>query len=321
MILIVEGSNRTGKSTVIKEINKRVPHCVIFDKRYVTNSTGHTNQEEMSAYIDGYVSSLLTMEQLHPEILYILDRFHLSELVYGVYYRNYVNEHMLKVVDKKLANAGAKLVLMTSDYDHITSEKSALLYESIQSLFYIHIKESTIPNKEYSLDSTSADDIAKYIVNWVMKGDPKLKCYFASPFFNEEQVEREEALKAILREKRVNVFSPKEACLINPKSSKEQIQRVFEDNLHNINTCDFVFAVTDGKDVGTIWECGYAYAKGKPIIYFCETLGNGKFNMMLGKSGISVIQSRETLKKVTIEDLLFAIYYKTPIEEYKGAME
>ena len=29
-------------------------------------------------------------------------------------------------------------------------------------------------------------------------------------------------------------------------------------NLKNIDDCDILFGVTDGKDMGTIWECGYA---------------------------------------------------------------
>jgi nucleoside 2-deoxyribosyltransferase len=37
-----------------------------------------------------------------------------------------------------------------------------------------------------------------------------------------------------------------------------------------IRKCDGLFAVLDGRDPGTIWEMGYAFATGKPVIAFCE---------------------------------------------------
>lgn len=47
----------------------------------------------------------------------------------------------------------------------------------------------------------------------------------------------------------------------------------------------------------TIFEAGEAHALGVPIVYFAETLGNNKFNLMLAQSGIAVVQSREALKE------------------------
>lgn len=120
-----------------------------------------------------------------------------------------------------------------------------------------------------------------------------VQIYFASPFFNPEQVEREEALKELLRFKGMNIYSPKEQCFLPANSTTTDREKVFNDNCKAIEDCDFVFAITDGKDVGTIWECGYAYAKGKRVIYFCETLGSGLFNLMLAASGIAIFKSRE----------------------------
>ena len=54
---------------------------------------------------------------------------------------------------------------------------------------------------------------------------------------------------------------------------------------------------TRDKDIGTIWEAGYAYALDKPIIYFCAGLPEGaKFNLMLARSGIKVCTSFEQLE-------------------------
>lgn len=121
------------------------------------------------------------------------------------------------------------------------------------------------------------------------------KIYFASPFFNEEQIEREERLKSKLRELGFEVFSPKEASHLKKDSTLNDQEETFEMNLKNIDNCDILFGVTDGKDMGTIWECGYANGLNRIrnnkiiIVYYCETLGNNQFNLMLARSANVVI--------------------------------
>ena len=125
-----------------------------------------------------------------------------------------------------------------------------------------------------------------------------MKVYFASPFFNEEQVEREERLKKALRDLGFEVFSPKEASKLNEQ------KETFEMNLKNIDDCDILFGVTDGKDMGTIWECGYANGLNRIrnnkiiIVYYCETLGNNQFNLMLARSADVVVTDFNDIKNL-----------------------
>ena len=76
---------------------------------------------------------------------------------------------------------------------------------------------------------------------------------------------------------------------------------------------------TRDKDIGTIWEAGYAFAHKRPIVYFCAGLPEGaKFNLMLARSGIKVCTSFEELENYldrTIET------GKLPIEPYSDAIE
>lgn len=133
----------------------------------------------------------------------------------------------------------------------------------------------------------------------------KNKVYFASPWFTPEQEEREERLKAKLRSLGFNVWSPKEEAICGAMSDQETRQRIFVGNCDAINDCNIVFAVTDGKDMGTIWEAGYAYGYNEllkfcrcepiKIVYYCETLGNNQFNLMLAQSGDIVITKFEDL--------------------------
>jgi hypothetical protein len=134
------------------------------------------------------------------------------------------------------------------------------------------------------------------------------KVYFASPWFTPEQEEREERLKTKLRSLGFVVHSPKEEAVCGAFSDPETRQKIFNGNIEAIMGCDIVFAITDGKDMGTIWEAGYAYginyACGEldiepiKIVYYCETLGDGLFNLMLAQSGDIIITKFDDVDKL-----------------------
>ena len=60
--------------------------------------------------------------------------------------------------------------------------------------------------------------------------------------------------------------------------------------------------------MGTIWVAGYAYGYNErqraygyepiKIVYYCETLGNGLFNLMLAQSGDIIITKFEDVDKL-----------------------
>lgn len=134
------------------------------------------------------------------------------------------------------------------------------------------------------------------------------KVYFASPWFTPEQEEREERLKAKLRSLGFDVHSPKETAVCGAISDPETRKAIFDGNINAIEDADIVFAITDGKDMGTIWEAGYAYGYNErqrlagyepiKIVYYCETLGDGLFNLMLAQSGDIVITKFEDVDKL-----------------------
>lgn len=152
------------------------------------------------------------------------------------------------------------------------------------------------------------------------------KVYLASPFFNEEQIERIEFIENLLEDAGYNVFSPRKAFIVKPNASKEERSKGFKGNCSELDSCDLVLAVTDGKDMGTIWESGYAFAKQKPVLYFAETLGNNLFNLMLAESAsLGVCKSREELDRVvrdipTYSDLQRYISHGDKLD-YEGVIE
>ena len=124
-----------------------------------------------------------------------------------------------------------------------------------------------------------------------------MKVYIASPFFNPKQVDQVEFMKTALTETGHEYFSPKDFFVLNPNATQADRTRIFDVNCEKIQWADFVLCNTESKDLGTIWEAGYAYGINKPVAFFAEGLPEGKFNVMLSEAGMSVNTTREELTK------------------------
>lgn len=147
------------------------------------------------------------------------------------------------------------------------------------------------------------------------------KIYLASGWFNPTQAEELTKLEKIFddRVKHFELASPRRIFVCPPDAPKSVQDETFSGNLHHIKTADFLVVNTRDKDIGTIWEAGYAHACDVPIVYFCAGLPKGaKFNLMLARSGIKVCTSFDQLaeyldRSIDTGDL--------PIEPYSDAIE
>lgn len=113
------------------------------------------------------------------------------------------------------------------------------------------------------------------------------KLYFAGGWFNPQQEEEHTRIGNFLESlKKFDVFNPRTAGGdFKAGLETDHMTQVLMNNINAIQESDVVLAITDYKDMGTLWECGFAYANQKPIIYYCETLGDKPFNLMLAKTG------------------------------------
>jgi nucleoside 2-deoxyribosyltransferase len=147
------------------------------------------------------------------------------------------------------------------------------------------------------------------------------KIYLASGWFNPTQDAELTQLEKIFddRADHFELASPRRIFICPPNAPKEVQDETFNGNLHHIQTSDFLVVNTRDKDIGTIWEAGYAFAFNRPIVYFCAGLPSGaKFNLMLARSGIKVCTSFEELEDYldrTIES------GNLPDEPYSDAIE
>lgn len=148
-----------------------------------------------------------------------------------------------------------------------------------------------------------------------------MKIYLASGWFNPTQAEELTRLESIFdsRSDFYELASPRRIFVCPPDAPKSVQDETFDGNLHHIKTADFLVVNTRDKDIGTIWEAGYAFAHNKPIVYFCAGLPDGaKFNLMLARSGVKVCTSFEQLEDYldrTISDGVL------PIEPYDKDIE
>ena len=127
-----------------------------------------------------------------------------------------------------------------------------------------------------------------------------MKIYLASGWFNPTQAAELDRLEEIFdnRSSFFDLASPRRIFVCPPDAPRSVQDETFSGNLHHIETSDFLLVNTRDKDIGTIWEAGYAHAFKKPIIYFCAGLPEGaKFNLMLARSGVKVCTSFEQLEE------------------------
>ncbi len=124
------------------------------------------------------------------------------------------------------------------------------------------------------------------------------KVYIAAPFFSKAQIETVERIEGFLEELKISYFSPrKEALIIEGKeSSEEERKKVFLSNIQGMLSCDSAIAAIDDFDRGVLWEMGFLFANGIPIIGYTEYKERG-LNVMLQQSVVGFVHGISELQK------------------------
>jgi nucleoside 2-deoxyribosyltransferase len=130
-----------------------------------------------------------------------------------------------------------------------------------------------------------------------------MRIYQAGPLFTAAELAYNKKLAIWLRSRGHEVFLPQE---IDQTTEPGYAARIFAGDVTRLDRADAVVAVLDGSDVdsGTAWECGFAYAKGKPI-YGIRTdfriLGpEEKVNLMIQECCIRIFNRFEHLMEIQL---------------------
>jgi len=113
------------------------------------------------------------------------------------------------------------------------------------------------------------------------------KLYLAGPLFTLAERSFNAELARFLENQGFEVWLPQEH---EPRS--DTARAIFEMDVKAIDWADMIVACMDGPDPdsGTAWECGYAFATGKPIVCYrtdFRVSGDSKsapYNLMLSES-------------------------------------
>lgn len=100
----------------------------------------------------------------------------------------------------------------------------------------------------------------------------KYDTYLASGWFNEAQAAGLNRMKAHCTIFPLKVYSPKDECLCPADAPSDFAKYVLQTNKEAIVDSGFVYANPCGRDMGTLFEIGYAMAMGKHVaLYDCHT--------------------------------------------------
>ena len=132
-----------------------------------------------------------------------------------------------------------------------------------------------------------------------------MKIYLAGPLFTiaERRFNRELAREIAAALPSCEVILPQVRAAQFVEDSKIDFDAVVRDCIEQIDRTDLVVAILDGSDSdsGTSWECGYAYARDKPIIGVRTDLRGSEddgLNAMLRRTCRDVIAIPATREKI-----------------------
>lgn len=301
LIVVVEGLERTGKTTLCKEFEK----CgFVYFK-----DVNRINYHDVTS-LEGRLDTTLTFLQNLSEngVNVVVDRLHLSEYSYSNVFRKLEGAaRNIDYVDNAISKLNSVLILCKSENNEEYKNRMILKYSdnqinSLVNNFEYYFDKSEIKNKfKFNLVENAPKNFVDYVFFRIDYYEYDF--YLASPFFKDSQIQREEIVKMVLREHGHKVYSPKENGILTPDATDEVRTKIFKENCEAIQKSRRILAITDEKDIGTIWEAGYAYGIGKEIVYYAETLGNNPFNVMLGKSGIGIFTNYDDLGKAAYSNM------------------
>lgn len=116
-----------------------------------------------------------------------------------------------------------------------------------------------------------------------------MKIYLASPLFTDYEKDKIINVAEKLRDQGHEVYVPMEHSVEDAwsYSNADWARMVFEEDVKAIRESDAVYCIYYGlySDSGTAWECGFAYAIGKPVQLIDES--NAEVSLMIVNGAIN----------------------------------
>jgi len=149
------------------------------------------------------------------------------------------------------------------------------------------------------------------------------KIYIASPFFNEEQLKEVEQIEMICEKCKYDYFSPRKSQSTDFVKTLEQDDWLFElgkkfffiDDIVQLDECDMIIVNPNNYDSGTLFELGYAIAKGLKIFP-----SHQKYDRFIKDTIIKVNQTTDRYGLVYTDEhtKIAYVFAETSDEKYEG---
>lgn len=297
-LIICEGIDRVGKTTIARLFEK-AGFIYFKDEWNLTTPDSHTKMYSLGK-LDTTLTAINTLLKSGKNV--VMDRFYMTEIAYTVANKRDGHEtihYAQSDIESKLLQF-SPIVLYVEPSDLFLTQNLAKEDQSE----HLKVFDKLIKKTKLSTITTSWErlqDDALKVMRMIFEYD----FYLASPWFNYAQAKREERVKHYLHDAGFTVFSPRDETSIGPDSNDEERKKAFIGNVVGIDRCASIIAITDEKDMGTIWESGYAFGTSKPIVYYAETLGDRPFNLMLAESGKKIVKYGYELLDLNLSDVLF----------------
>ena len=141
---------------------------------------------------------------------------------------------------------------------------------------YVELGQDSIDS---NLLPTYREEAKTAEINFVGQGlreIPDTQIYLAAPFFNTAEQWRVDEVRDALKDMGFKVFSPIHDVGIGPS------EEVTPADLFGLEQSGVVIALLDGLDPGTVFEVGYARAKGIPVVVVAESVNPELLTMIIG---------------------------------------
>lgn len=321
LLILIEGIDRVGKSTLAKKLNEKIEGSILLDRSFDDAILGSEeyNQSNTNAREFELINFYESLMRANKDAVLIVDRFHLSTCLFETIDRkNFDSIGTMIEIDSYLSGRDDIYLIEVFPED---IELSSTLHGSdlkdydkyMMMLFGITTISNVIATSWNGINNRF-DEIVKMLFS-----KDEYDFYIAGPFFNEKQIDVIKGIENAIENAGMTYFSPRLTGVVDSESSDATMEEIFAHDLEAIDRARCIIAVTDGKDMGTLFECGYAFATCVPIIYVALEL-NGKFNLMLAKSARQVLTSFDEINEslAEIKKLGFA---GIPKKDYGGEIE
>jgi len=273
MIIILEGNDNTGKTTIGKILSQKltIPY---YHQTPEELKLKDLNSQEISLWAAAKFKTLVDLPLLN-QIDLILDRFYLSEEVYSKVLKRKKLIDFYEIEDK-LMNADVFLILLVAPSEILIkrgiTEFDPSTINEISENYIKTFKESRLPKIKIDTSVLTPEEIVNRIINWIYRYR-KRKVYLAGKIQtgikNKEKTWRNK-IKNGLRNKYI-FFDPLEADLFEAKLNRDKRIEVKNDivtqDFNSIVNSD-IFILKASASIGAGVELFLAYILRKKIYIF-----------------------------------------------------